>query len=471
MASGNTPQIGRWRITIWACALFVSCAHPQKQQQTRSLTAVEIQWLGTPSKDNFRRLVLSVGADSVEGEEELATWPHEQLVLEAPALRRLADGEVLTLATYAQRVEFGALGEECESVRKAIGADVVRNILQSTPSLDLTTLDACGLQAIAAEVSLSHVTEIVVGAKDSSSVLAEIGSVSLPRLRGLVLTSAAPTVDAFRALKMSPNFRSVESIEVWGGSAQFLSALAADSDPSLRRLHIYRAGVDDQLLTGLSNSLCRLDSLQLEENQITQLGARSLALHGCLEDLRELDLSENPVGDEGALVLLESHRLAGLRHVNLRSADIEAAASAIFGAQSPLSRNLISLNLAENAIPAESLKTMFANGPSSALQSLDLSGCEVDAAVMQAFVDSGVWPNLRTVAFGPMDERALQVLMNARIPALESASLIVQGVQESRAHELVGSSTWRASSVKIRVLEKTETQYVPSEDLRRGQSR
>jgi uncharacterized protein (TIGR02996 family) len=86
--------------------------------------------------------------------------------------------------------------------------------------------------------------------------------------------------------------------------------------PALAELGLGQGSVNDRTLAALANAPLgvRLEALDLEDNTVTDAGARELA-SASLPRLRWLNLQGNPVGDAGITALLDSPRLPQLRHI------------------------------------------------------------------------------------------------------------------------------------------------------------
>ncbi|XP_067260695.1 ribonuclease inhibitor-like isoform X6 [Chanodichthys erythropterus] len=170
------------------------------------------------------------------------------------------------------------------------------------------------------------------------------------------------------------------------GCAALTSALRSDSH--LRELNLSDNKIGDEGLTLLSDGLkdphCKLEKLTLWGCNITAEGCDALtsALRSN-SHLRELDLSENKIGDEGLMLL--SDRLKDphckLEKLWLSQCNITAEGCAALTSALRSSSHLRELNLSENKTGDEGL-TLLSDGlkdPHCKLENLMLSKCNFTA--------------------------------------------------------------------------------------------
>jgi uncharacterized protein (TIGR02996 family) len=148
----------------------------------------------------------------------------------------------------------------------------------------------------------------------------------------------------------------------------------------------------------------RLRILRLAGCQVFPWALRRLATAGGLTRLRELDLSDNPLGDEGAQILAQADGWRELRTLKLGggwqtdyTTRIHAAGAAAL-AHSPILANLTALDLSENDVGDGGIIALAQSPHLSQLVSLSVRGNDIGGIAesgVQALVASANLSNLR----------------------------------------------------------------------------
>ncbi|KAM9354923.1 NACHT, LRR and PYD domains-containing protein 3-like [Pholidichthys leucotaenia] len=165
--------------------------------------------------------------------------------------------------------------------------------------------------------------------------------------------------------------------------------------PTLRELDLSKNKLRDsgvQILScGLQSPHCRLETLCLSVCLVTEVGCAPLvsALSSNTSYLRELDLSENNLGDSGVKILsaalmspycrLETLR-SGCREYHLSACLItEVGCASLVSALISISSHLRQLDLSDNDLKDSGVKHLSAGleSPYCKLETLSLSGCLV----------------------------------------------------------------------------------------------
>lgn len=225
---------------------------------------------------------------------------------------------------------------------------------------------------------------------------------ALPALRELELGDSPTTHNDLEALKGMGRLRALE------------------------RLGLRRAGLDAAQLQALITALGdpnALRELDLSANPIGPEGARQLAAHPGFAPLERLELHECGLGNEGLTALAAGEHLRGLRALGLRDNDLSGnKAMGSFAQAFPALRELdlggknklrptgvtllaehpglSRLGLARNSVKPEGALAL-ANAPGSArLKELDLSGNRLCTDGVHALVSSPYLSDLRELILG-----------------------------------------------------------------------
>ncbi|XP_078087474.1 NACHT, LRR and PYD domains-containing protein 3-like isoform X2 [Mustelus asterias] len=141
-------------------------------------------------------------------------------------------------------------------------------------------------------------------------------------------------------------------------------------EPVLHKCVVLRLGMNDlhdsgvkQLLAVLCNPICRIQELGLEENILTDCGAKDLvSALNTNQSLTYLNLNNNKLGDTGVKLLSEALRNPDCKVQKLWLADCGLTASCAEDLAFTLSKNqsLIELNLSSNKLGDSGVKNLSA---------------------------------------------------------------------------------------------------------------
>ncbi|VTS01326.1 leucine-rich repeat-containing protein typical subtype : Leucine-rich repeat-containing protein typical subtype OS=Herpetosiphon aurantiacus (strain ATCC 23779 / DSM 785) GN=Haur_4051 PE=4 SV=1: LRR_6: LRR_6: LRR_6: LRR_6: LRR_6: LRR_6 [Gemmata massiliana] len=215
----------------------------------------------------------------------------------------------------------------------------------------------------------------------------------------LILTSAIE-MSRIASTISSPHLSGVFFIdlsfnEISGSRTSALTT--APRPPHLTRLYLSGNGINDIDIAELSNSeiIQKLSSFRVDLNQIGDAGAQSLAFMQA-DNLTELCLSWNNIGDAGAIALGESPRLVNLCNLALCRNQISAAGVTGLAASPQLSRIRI-LDLSGNSIGDAGAEALAHSNHLSELTNLNLSWCQISDIGAKILAESPRLARLKTL--------------------------------------------------------------------------
>ncbi len=168
-----------------------------------------------------------------------------------------------------------------------------------------------------------------------------------PRLKKLDLSGNRLTAGSLAPLVSSEVVAAVEDLDLSENNlgAEGVAVLARGTLPALRSLRLRGTPPQDEGVAALVGAVFfpELRSLALGANNLGPNAALAIA-NGPSDNLRVLDLSDNRVGDRGAVGLARSAHLPNLIDLDLAEAHVgDAGVTAIL--DSPLAEQLVFLNL------------------------------------------------------------------------------------------------------------------------------
>jgi uncharacterized protein (TIGR02996 family) len=226
----------------------------------------------------------------------------------------------------------------------------------------------------------------------------------------------------------------VESAELGVQGVQTL--LSATNLAKLQSLDISRNGLGNEAI-GVFGAV-QLPALRhLACSQCAfEVPATAALARANLDQLRSLDLSENPLGDDGVIALAETTRLPKLDVLRIKRAGVGARGLAVLGA-SALGSRLRAIDLARNEVDDNGLAALLASGRLDALESLDLAGSALTVKGVQALVASPVAARIKHLTITGLDTGALDPLLSADLPELRS--LVADRFDDDAARILAGA--------------------------------
>jgi Leucine-rich repeat (LRR) protein len=296
--------------------------------------------------------------------------------------------------------------------------------------IDLSSMDVDleDVKAIATSPYLENLTELNLSynkiGPEGAAELAK--SANLPKLRVLQLRSCDLTEQGAALLARSAHLANLVTLELGANAIgkkgtiplassahlKNLQTLALDDNelgpvgaqavaasPHWRQLTSLDLGRNDigpegAAVLAKSANLARLTTLKLSNNKIGA-GLRVLAVCPQLINLKLLELESNELTDEGVAALATS-KMNQLEELLLSYNQIGDAAVKALAAWPGLAR-VTKLNLRQNKITAAGIKALAASPYLRALKSLDLSENDVGVAGAQALAGSQVLENLETL--------------------------------------------------------------------------
>lgn len=265
------------------------------------------------------------------------------------------------------------------------------------------------------------------------------GSPHLNHLTGLDLFHNHLDTEAIRVLRQAPFFPRLDSLSLGSNIGATAVEYLVDVPESvqLKKLDLKfntlgAAGV--QALTSNRAFYCGLTHLNLSRCDISTAGARALAHAG--GQLKELQLNNNPIGDDGVQELAESPALASLTTLRLRRTGLGSVVGTAL-ASSRFLRGLTTLSLANNRLGYLGARELASSQGLSQLTFLNLEGNEIGDEGVRALVSSPQLANLKSLFLGvnglrPWGLRELimsQNLANLHVLDLHGNNLQDQGAQ------------------------------------------
>ena len=235
-------------------------------------------------------------------------------------------------------------------------------------------------------------------------------------LDGLALPPGAAPVwrNGFVVGMWSPvTFQLLDTIGTWHAhrTARFLGAL-----------DVTESGLQDADLTALlaCDALSRFSSLRLRDNQIGDAEAARIADASTLDGLCTLDLSDNPIGPDGARALA-SGPWHSLRELELDRCPIgdEGAVSLAGSAFLPSLRRLHLRSAGIGSAGAEALAAS-----ATELERLRLAHDPIGTAGLDAWVRSRSWASLRWVDLHDTSISSFRALLAPHDPPLQHLQLL-----------------------------------------------
>ena len=183
-------------------------------------------------------------------------------------------------------------------------------------------------------------------------------------------------------LLRSPVFEGLRRVQFSHSDCGRLTSVGLSRLETLRGVHhmgFDGLGLTDALVTGMARAsrLEALRSLSLAYNRLSAHTLGMLIEHEAWRGLESLDLSSNMMAEDGLGPLDEVHGSARLKHLNLARNGLGRRMDAL--ARSTLSDSLRSLDVSDNPLADEGVRAM-AGGDWGRLRSLVCRGCGIGAA-------------------------------------------------------------------------------------------
>ena len=400
-----------------------------------------------------------------------------------PALRAITPLRELyvTAKTDAHIDDVGIAACELESLSfRSVARDIGRTIANKLPHWPhrgkLQTLHVAGpdaAKAIASTPALASLRRLRVGAIESTGLaslaaathLANVHTLELPQSgldRNGVKVLAHGALAGLERLQLEQARLDVDSIAVLA-QASFAGRLLqlrvhhnklgepgarvlAEQFPALELLDVESTELraDGALALLASKRLAKLQSLDLSRNSLGEGLVRALdaielpALRhlACLanlveasvtnafarsrlDELRSLDLSENPLGDDAVIALAETTRLPKLDVLRVKRTGVGVRGLGVLGA-SALGSRLRAIDLARNEVDDHGLAALLEGGKLAALAALDLAGSALTIRGVKTLVGSPIAARLKHLTITGLDVGALDPLLSADLPELRS---------------------------------------------------
>jgi uncharacterized protein (TIGR02996 family) len=292
-----------------------------------------------------------------------AAAPVEELTLDDATPAQLSSLLDNPAALRLHKLEFFDLETPVEIIRRIADSPHVRN-LRRLDFFDLG-LDDTALVLLASSPNLANLREffpVDCGPFGAEGLRALARSPYLTRLTNLYLHLAEPYLEGVAILAGAANLVSLRELDI-----------VADLGP---------AGLE---LLASSPHLTELREFQLHGTGLGDVGMPVLARAGW-RSLRQLDLSLNTIGDEGARVLATWPGLATVRKLYLRHNVIGPTGIQALAASTYLGQ-LVELELAKNQIGVEGAAAL-ARADLPNLRVLGLWGCHIGDEGVRQIADS-----------------------------------------------------------------------------------
>jgi uncharacterized protein (TIGR02996 family) len=338
-------------------------------------------------------------------------------------------------------LELSSLNLTTASVRLLANSPAVANLLR----LDLRNnrLDAAAATALARSPHLKGLIELELSQNEigDDGLLALAGSGAFPRLRRLRLSSVKGTAKGLAALFRSTGFADLRSLHVSHNRLDLRAARAlarSTSFPELTTLDLGAVQLDDRRAAVLAESsgLPKLASLDLAGNEkLTDEGAVAVIRSPALAGLRGLELSFCPVGAPTVEALCSTGRLLRDGALRLRKCALtDEALEALAG--SPAAAALRKLDLGGNAVTDAGARALAASPHLKGLRALDLAMCQVGPEGVRALTAPEAFPLLHDLSleYDPVGDVGLMALARwrrargVRELILDDAGITAEGV-------------------------------------------
>ncbi|HJZ58942.1 MAG TPA: TIGR02996 domain-containing protein [Gemmataceae bacterium] len=265
-------------------------------------------------------------------------------------------------------------------------------IFRLAPTIRNVFLDKLGRNAAALAKckALRHVRELVFFETPlwaaEMTALAKSPHLGNLRVFEIPFTDTEIGAEGARALAKAKSITALETLNLFNHrihnvGAQFL--LAAPWSSALRDLNLGGNGLGEYFAELLADAdhLSGLRNLDLMNNYIGSHGAEVLSRSAILTGLEELSLMNNPIGDVGARALAESRHLRCLRRLDLARCNLtdEGCAAVAAGGW-----DLESLRLVGNTVGPATIAALAKARHLARLRKLGLWDCEIDPIVAAA---------------------------------------------------------------------------------------
>ena len=226
------------------------------------------------------------------------------------------------------------------------------------PSEDILQLE----ELVGSSIEPAQVGDWIGQAGDAAELRRRLGAAELVPVRSMTLRGGAWTVESVNALAEARSLSSLEGLDAGGAALGPEGAAALARAPwlaGLQRLELDGAGIGDEGLAALCEApdLRSIRVLDLADNDI---GARGVACIGTgpFGKLEELDVSRNPLGDEGMRALAATARVDTLSALGV--AEVGIGERGVFAiATSPYLAGLDRLDVRRNDLDEVQVGTLL----------------------------------------------------------------------------------------------------------------
>lgn len=293
------------------------------------------------------------GAFVAHADELFAQYPIEALELPVP---RVQDAQELAACSWASRLTSLTLahGAGRQIVAPLLASSLFSRLTELRIGSEMTTPSA--VSTLVRSPVTRQLTSLAVGrdgARAEGTIAGQLTRRTRPlQLKKLDLSNNRLTAETIAGFVSSPAATTLEELDLSDNNlgAAGATAIAGGTLPDLRALHLLRTRPQEEGVAALATSplFAELRSLALGGNNLGPTAVTAIA-NAPADNLHALDLSDNRVGDRGAVTLASAPRLAGLVSLDLAETRIgDSGAEAL--ASSPHLDGLIYLNLYGNLI-------------------------------------------------------------------------------------------------------------------------
>lgn len=262
--------------------------------------------------------------------------------------------------------------------------------------------------------------------------------------------------------------------------AQFHEILANLDTPALQQLTLHVCNVGDDGIRGLEESaerLTKLETLQvdacdltevgasiiartieklfltelsLNENWIGDAGVKALSSSSGLNMLKKLELTNCALSDEGAKIIAKDHLLSDLEALDLSANNLGEEAARALGASKTLARVEV-LGLASTQLAAKGVETLMSGYGMKSLSTLWLSDNHLGHDAMTAIASAPRFSRIRELDLSknPIDYSAALLLVRAAGDRLRRVSLRETRVTTEELDELIFNAPESVEEISI----------------------
>ena len=217
-----------------------------------------------------------------------------------------------------------------------------------------------------------------------------------------------------------------------------------DAIPTIRRVKVnsIKPVIDDFIR---SEWLQRIDSLDLSRNQLGGRSTQKFLESPNLGNLRELELSHNNIPASGFMALVESDKLPRLKSLVCREAELTNLQSLAEIARGPLWLQLESIELCQQFWNDDAIQTLAENWPVCGWKRLNLGYNRFGERGLLSLLENGHLTSLEWLHVGACDQISdppiIRLAESAELSGLETLNLNGCNIHEAGLQAVLNSQT------------------------------